>query len=92
MKFASLSIAPPLGLTALASCAHPAAGVRTACVNDQAIRAEVVAIQADSVVVVGPDGQFNVSKAYLTEMPRIGDFLHISPTNQNGECVYTPAY
>lgn len=67
-------------------------GARADCNSQVSTRVEVIAIEPAYVVVTGPDGQFNVSREYLNEMPRVGDYLHIQPTSYNGNCVYTPVY
>ena len=93
-------LALPLAALTVTACASngyydrtaATAGVRADCNSQVSTRVEVIAIQPDFVVVNGPDGQFNVSREYLTEMPRVGDYLHIQPTSYDGNCVYQPVY
>lgn len=97
MKRTAFFLAPLAGLTLLGACASDGyydrtAGVRAECNSNVSTRVEVIAIHPDYVVVTGPDGQFNVSREYLNQMPRVGDYLHIQPTTANGQCVYRPAY
>lgn len=93
MKRTALFATSVLGLATLTACQSYAPGVRAPCTTGaQIMEAEVIGFEADSVIVNGPDGPFNVSNAYLTEQPQIGDILRISPTVINGSCVYTPTY
>ena len=94
MKRIALITAPLLGITALTACqSYPSNAVmpRLAC-DGPVMEAKVVSLEADSVVVVGADGPFNVSYAYIPEQPDVGDILRISPTLIDGQCVQAPAY
>lgn len=65
-------------------------GPSAPCTTSEVMRAEVIAINPDFVTAVGPDGEFNVATRYLNEMPRVGDYLRIRPTDVGGNCVYRP--
>ncbi|MAI90398.1 hypothetical protein [Ponticaulis sp.] len=92
---AHLVIASALAASAtLAACQTAPSVAGTPCATGE-IEAQVVAIESDSVVAIGPQGEMNVLLSYLPEMPEIGDTLRISQDYVDGTCqprVFTPAY
>ena len=102
-------ILPGLGGLALLGACTSTPGMRGAPMTPQAgpqqaracpaqgtvTEAEVIGFEGQSVVVRGPDGPYNVSSAYLTEQPRIGDVLRIEQEYDRETCrpvAYSPAY
>ena len=96
MKTSQLLFPALSGLALLGACAAtPPPPMDSACMaGGSVVDAEVLGFEGDSVIVMGPDGPYNMSMAYLNEMPRVGDKLRITQEYVDNTCqpvVYDPA-